>query len=79
MFTSWVLSKMQKAISDRRTISLLRELEIAPSTISGCRAGMCGRRARWYHPLDPLWSADLYAVQALSGSCHQGRLPSDPT
>ena len=27
MFTSWVLSKMQKAISDRRTISLLRELD----------------------------------------------------
>ena len=40
--------------------------------------GYCGRRARWYYPLDPLdplWSADLDAVQALSGSAIRGACP----
>jgi uncharacterized protein YjiS (DUF1127 family) len=27
MFVSWVLSKLQKAVSDRRTICMLRELD----------------------------------------------------
>jgi|tagenome__1003787_1003787.scaffolds.fasta_scaffold20670751_3 uncharacterized protein YjiS (DUF1127 family) len=27
MFVSWVLSKLQKAVSDRRTMSMLRELD----------------------------------------------------